>query len=352
MPASDASAELTFYAYHVREALLARLPRGGPAPEMYETLRVYPARTAGKALRPALLMATCAALGGDQDAALDLAVGVEMLHNAFLIHDDIQDRSLRRRGGPSLHVEYGEAAALWAGDAMAVEAMSTLTDAATRGGLPVATVLDEVQTAVRCALIGQAQELVWSKQSSPDVTASDYLAMVLRKTSWYSVILPCRLGSLAAGVVPLENRFVRFGTLLGAVLQLGDDVQGLLGTGDGDVAGGDLLEGKRSLPILYALEDGELAADLRHLLEEPAESRWSKTDEARELADRLENAAPLDRARRDVMDLAEQARAELALELVAAGPSAAATLLSDIIDYLSERCRGRSGREPGAAVTG
>src|SRR4051812_30288489 len=98
---------------------------------MYERLRVYPARPA-KALRPTLLMATCAALGGDQDSALDLAVGVEMLHNAFLIHDDIQDRSAQRRGGPSLHEEYGQAAALWAGDAMALEAMSTLTEAAAR----------------------------------------------------------------------------------------------------------------------------------------------------------------------------------------------------------------------------
>src|SRR5205823_12766907 len=77
----------------------------------------YPSRP-GKRLRPALLLACCEAFGGDLRDALPAAVSLELMHNAFLVHDDVEDGSSRRRGGPALHVEHGVPLAVHTGDAL------------------------------------------------------------------------------------------------------------------------------------------------------------------------------------------------------------------------------------------
>src|SRR5215510_15473789 len=86
-------------------ALLSLIPDGGP-PYLYELIPTYPRRL-GKGLRAALCFATCEALSGSQRQALNSAIAVELFHNAFLIHDDVQDGSEQRRGGPTLHREHG-----------------------------------------------------------------------------------------------------------------------------------------------------------------------------------------------------------------------------------------------------
>ena len=84
---------------------------------MYELVPTYPSRP-GKGLRAALCLATCGALGGRLERALNSAVAVELFHNAFLIHDDVQDESESRRGGPTLHAEHGVGIAVNVGNAM------------------------------------------------------------------------------------------------------------------------------------------------------------------------------------------------------------------------------------------
>ena len=85
----------------------------------------YPLR-AGKALRPALCLATCQALGGKASDALPSAVALELYHNAFLVHDDIEDESTHRRGKPTIHQQYGLTIAINIGDALSVLAMTPL----------------------------------------------------------------------------------------------------------------------------------------------------------------------------------------------------------------------------------
>jgi geranylgeranyl diphosphate synthase type II len=86
------------------QALLNLIPDHGP-PYLYDLVSAYPRRT-GKGLRSALCLATCALHGGDLRQALNCAVAVELFHNAFLVHDDIQDGSDSRRGAPTLHTEH------------------------------------------------------------------------------------------------------------------------------------------------------------------------------------------------------------------------------------------------------
>jgi len=84
---------------------------------LYDLMLDYPLREA-KGLRPALCIATCRALGGKLEAVLRSAAVLELYHNAFLIHDDIEDESIMRRGGPTLHRTHGIPVAVNVGDAM------------------------------------------------------------------------------------------------------------------------------------------------------------------------------------------------------------------------------------------
>src|SRR6202012_100612 len=97
------------------DGLFAPGQQGGG--RLYELILDYP-RRGGKALRPALSIATCLGLGGHLEAVLPPAGTLELYHNAFLIHDDIEDESWRRRGQPTLHVDHGIPIAVNVGDAM------------------------------------------------------------------------------------------------------------------------------------------------------------------------------------------------------------------------------------------
>src|SRR5664279_1459275 len=110
------------------EELRTILPRtGGSAHVLYDRMLDYPLRDA-KALRPALCIATCRALGGAMEGVLETAAVLELYHNAFLIHDDVEDGSDMRRNAPTLHKMYGVAIAVNVGDAMLAAALEPLLE--------------------------------------------------------------------------------------------------------------------------------------------------------------------------------------------------------------------------------
>ena len=94
-------------------ALTARLPRDPRLAGFYDVVAEYP-RRARKGIRPALCLTACRAHGGSTADALGAATAIELLHSAFLVHDDICDGALRRRGGEALHVTHGVPLALTA----------------------------------------------------------------------------------------------------------------------------------------------------------------------------------------------------------------------------------------------
>ena len=114
------------------------LPDREPRRHLYDLIPRYLSR-AGKGLRPALCIATCRAFGGDREARCRSAVALELLHNAFLVHDDIEDGSEHRRGQPTMHVDHGVPLAVNAGDAMnalSVRPLRGQPSAAGAGGWP------------------------------------------------------------------------------------------------------------------------------------------------------------------------------------------------------------------------
>ncbi|GGM15587.1 polyprenyl synthetase family protein [Deinococcus aerophilus] len=215
-------------------------------------LRDYP-RRGGKGIRSELLLASARVHGVQQDtpgwdAALWLAAALELFQNWVLIHDDIEDDSEERRGQPALHRLHGVPLAINAGDAL----HAYMWAAVHRAGVPGA--MDEFLNMIHHTARGQHLDLCWVEDRRWDLAEADYLEMVEQKTAYYTVVIPLRLGALAAGARPSEQ-FTPAGLALGAAFQIRDDVLNLAGDAVkyGKEIGGDLLEGKRTLIVLHWL---------------------------------------------------------------------------------------------------
>lgn len=225
---------------------------------LYDLILDYPQR-GGKALRPALAIAICLGLGGHLDAVLPTAATLELYHNAFLIHDDIEDESWWRRGKPTMHIDHGIPIAVNVGDAMLSLTLQPLLDNVGRVGLgPALRILRAVAHMTRQTVDGQAIELEWVRCNTWELTDADYLRMVELKTSWYSFITPLQAGAIAAGagidrLAPLEE----LGRHVGAAFQITDDLLNLRADPEdyGKEIGGDLWEGKRTLMLLHTLRN-------------------------------------------------------------------------------------------------
>ncbi len=246
-----------------REALLDHLYEHRLPGELYELVADYPLRP-GKGIRPALCLATCRAHGGRTEDALGAAVAIELLHNAFLIHDDICDDARLRRGSEALHLRHGIPRALSAGDALAWAALGPLLEhgAALRPRLAF-DLLAEFDHLARRTIEGHALELEWRERGLIGLDVDDYLKLVLGKTCWYSAIHPCRIGAMlgSGGRADLDP-IARFGFFVGAVLQIRDDVENLTDTSEahGKDFGSDVIEGKPTLILIHLLQTAPEAA--------------------------------------------------------------------------------------------
>jgi len=242
----------------VLDHLRSLVPRRGRAARLYERMLDYPLREA-KALRPALCLATCRALGGRVEQALPTAVALELYHNAFLIHDDVEDGSLLRRGRPTLHTLYGAPIAVNVGDAMLALSLQPLLDNVEHLGLGRALrILRVVSRMARESAEGQAVELDWIRDGAWALEARDYRRLVYQKTCWYTFVAPMLCGAIAASADADPARLwaiERFAILVGVAFQIHDDVLNLdpHAAGYGKEPYGDLWEGKRTLIVLDAL---------------------------------------------------------------------------------------------------
>jgi geranylgeranyl diphosphate synthase type II len=223
---------------------------------LYELMLEYPFREA-KALRPALCIATCRALGGSLEGVLKSAAVLEFYHNAFLIHDDIEDGSEKRRDGATLHRAYGVPIAINVGDAMLALALEPLLDNMRLLGMGKALrILQTIARMARESAEGQALELSWVRDRRWDLEDRHYLRMVYKKTAWYTFITPAAIGGMVAGAdAAMQAHLRRFATCLGLAFQVQDDVLNLSAdeTAYGKEILGDLWEGKHTLALMHMM---------------------------------------------------------------------------------------------------
>jgi geranylgeranyl diphosphate synthase, type II len=246
----------------VRNSMLDAMPDGEPVQWLYGPMREYPSRP-GKALRPALCLSAGRAFGAKGNDLLGIAVAIELLHNAFLVHDDIADGSEMRRGRPTLAASYGMAAALNAGDAIAIVSSQVLRRATRPLGRDLADLVwGEFDTMALRTLEGQATEIGWQTDHVEGIGPEDYLDLIMHKTCWYTTIHPLRVGAIVGsrGTVELTP-LVRFGFHFGAAFQIRDDLLNLVGEEKlyGKEILGDLYEGKRTLPLVHLLSSAKEA---------------------------------------------------------------------------------------------
>jgi geranylgeranyl diphosphate synthase, type II len=250
---------LSEYGALTRQTINKYLPSRAPYRYLYDLLPEYPYR-GGKMMRPSLCIAMARIFGATRDQAVRTAASIEILHNAMLIHDDIEDESTERRGKPTLHLRHGIPLAINAGDSLAFIGLQPLLENRTTiGPRMAARILEEAILMARETAEGQAMELGWRRDNRMALDASDYLTMTLKKTCWLAVIYPARAGALigAGEGVELEP-FVRFGFFLGAAFQIQDDLLNFVADERyGKELYGDLLEGKRTLMLIRLLDVAE-----------------------------------------------------------------------------------------------
>jgi geranylgeranyl diphosphate synthase, type II len=256
--------------------------RGRYLRTLYGPMIDYPLRE-GKGFRPALCLSLCQACGGALSHALDTAAALEMFHNAFLIHDDIEDASEARRGVPTLHIQHGIANATNVGDALNMLALNTLLNNTALIGLERSLlVIEDISRMARESTEGQSIELHWVfNGEDAKLGLRDYLLMTYKKTTWYTCIAPMRLGAMIAGVEQRRlGAFIPFGFRTGAAFQIQDDVLNLVGEEKlyGKELNGDIAEGKRTLMIIHAMANSSPAVS-RRLAEVYAKPRDTKNSE-------------------------------------------------------------------------
>lgn len=228
-------------------------------------LREYPSRE-GKAFRGLLVLEAAATFGAPLgDAAYTVAAAIELFQNWALVHDDIADESGARRGKPSLHLQFGVPLALNAGDALHGVMWDMLLNLPHPSRDTVHEIMREFSRITWTTASGQHLDLVWAERPEFAISESDYLEVVRRKTAYYTVVGPLRLGAL------LANEAVPAGLSeaaedLGVAFQLHDDLLDLRSEAEtGKPVGGDLYESKRTLLLSYALQhasaDDRVAAE-------------------------------------------------------------------------------------------
>ena len=328
------------YREQIAPLLAQAIPQGEPRKHLYDLVQAQLER-GGKGIRPALCMATCGAFGGDTARALPSAAALELLHNAFLVHDDIEDASEYRRGRPTLHREHGIPLAINTGDAMnAISARLLKQNFTLLGPQLGVRVLDEFDHMSTETIEGQAMELGWIRDNDCSTSEQDYLRMVLKKTSWYSFIHPMRIGALIAQPERDDlDVFNRFGYFLGTAFQIQDDVLNL--TGDrgkyGKEIGGDLLEGKRTLILAHAMGNANQQEKerLRGFLGKPRAQRLPR--EVAWVYQLLQTYGSIDYARQAAAIFAAGAREEFATAYSGAPPGVDLDFLRSLVTYMVAR---------------
>ena len=203
----------------------------------------------GKRLRPLLVLLASHALGYEGDRHIELAVIVEFIHTATLLHDDVVDDSQLRRGRSTANALFGNEAAVLVGDSLYSRSFQMMVAV---GDMRIMEIM-----ARTTSQIADGEVLQLLNRHDPDTSEASYLEVIHRKTAMLFEAA-ARLGAVCAHAPPLhEEAMARFGRHLGTAYQLVDDVLDYQGrTGEiGKNVGDDLAEGKPTLPLIHAIRE-------------------------------------------------------------------------------------------------
>ncbi len=209
----------------------------------------------GKRVRPMLVLLSAACFGGIQEGTRPMALAVELLHSATLLHDDVVDEGTQRRGVATSRLLWGNAMSVLGGDLLLVHALK-LTEEALPSALP------ELIGTLRLLVDGEVRQL--KGRSDLDLSEVTYQEILRGKTASLFE-LAARVGArLGGAAAPQEEALASVGQDLGMAFQLVDDLLDYVGTSSGKTLVADLREGKVTLPLVLAsLQHPELVEAVR-----------------------------------------------------------------------------------------
>ena len=223
-------------------------------------IAAYLVQAGGKRLRPLLVLLAARSCGDSSQNPVKLAVAIEFLHTAMLLHDDVVDESTLRRGRRTANAEWGNAASVLVGDFLHSRAFELMVE------LGCIDVMALISKATNGIAEGEVQQLTLLQNTS--TSEADYLEVIYRKTALLFEV-SAESGAVLGGANASEAAAYReYGRHLGLAFQLMDDWLDYEGTAQelGKNTGDDLAEGKVTLPIILALKAA--GASDRRILEQ------------------------------------------------------------------------------------
>jgi octaprenyl-diphosphate synthase len=254
----------------------------------------------GKRVRPALVLLAANLIGGEPgEHGIRMAAVMEMLHTATLVHDDIIDDAGVRRGRASVNAKWGSEITVLLGDWLYMTAFDMTLRERNFDLLDVLTSMTRLMT--------EGEIIQLDKIGNSRITQEEHLDIVRRKTA-HMFSACAEVGGIVAGATAEERRALsRYGSSVGIAFQLIDDVLDFVSTEDklGKPVANDLREGKLTLPLIYAMEDGDTRE--REMIETVIRERGFQTVARDEVLQMLGEHKALDRARAAAGRYAQQA---------------------------------------------
>lgn len=290
-------------------------------------------KAGGKRIRPCLMLLACEAVGGDPNKILPAASSIELLHTFTLVHDDIIDNDLERRGRPTVHAKWGQDMGIIIGDTLYAKAFKALVDVR-KNGISAEQVLDSLEVlnwANGEIHEGQILDMLFEERN--DITIEDYMQMIRKKTA---VLLSAslKIGAILADAGEAEiNALSEFGDSIGLAFQIQDDLLDVIADEKelGKPVGSDIRKKKKSIIMVYALNNlkGDARKNLLGLLDAGAKDDTAVADAIKV----LNESGSIDYAKNLVKDMADEGKKKL--DMISESESKKALL--DVADYIISR---------------
>ena len=282
-------------------------------------------KRAGKRMRPILILLMAKNFGEITPVTQNAAVGLELLHTASLVHDDVVDESAERRGQASVNAVYNNKVAVLVGDYILSTALLRVADT---GNQKIVQYLAELG---RTLASGEILQL--SNIRNRDISEEVYYQVIKQKTAALFEAC-CAIGALSAGASEEEIEAAKmFGQSLGIIFQIRDDIFDYYDSKDiGKPTGNDMAEGKLTLPVIYALNS--CPSDSVRQLAYKVKDRTVNADEIKVLVDYTIKHGGIDYAERRMWDFHQNAETFIDSYVKNA---AAKEALSAYLDFVIER---------------
>jgi len=295
--------------------------------QLIPTIGNYIQDSGGKRIRPAVLLMAARMAGYQGDRAILYGSVVEFIHTATLVHDDIIDDAELRRGRQAVHSRWGNDVTVLLGDFLYIKSMSL---ALTQDRLDIIRLLCEVTLRM---IEGELYQL--TKNGVVDLAEEEHFDIIRRKTAYLFAGCAKIGGMLGETTLEQQDALWDYGFNIGMAFQIVDDLLDFTGEEDvlGKPIGGDLREGKMTLPVIHLLSRDDEQADA--LVRAVVDTRNITNDEWRELRALLKRYDSIEYAHRVAVGFVE--RAKKALYAFPAGPEREA--LMALPDYVLSRDR-------------